>query len=191
MNQCKKDPHMRKQIYLTGFMGTGKSAVARALQKRYGFCVAEMDELLEAEQGRSISDIFEKEGEVYFRNLETSLLQRIAQKDSMVVSCGGGIVLRKENTELMKDSGTVVLLEAKPECILSRVKRNEKRPVLKGKKTVEEIETLMEERKEAYHRAADVIVQTDEKTPEEIADEIYRAVLDGKEQKSRKEHKDV
>ncbi len=159
-------------IFLIGFMGCGKSTVAACLQEQYEMQVIEMDQVIAESQEMSIPDIFEKRGEAYFRDLETALLNEMKTRGGQVVSCGGGVVLREENVDIMKESGTVVLLTAKPETILKRVMEDDGRPILKGKKTVEEIEKLMEVRREKYEKAADFIVSTDNKKIRKIAEEI-------------------
>ena len=83
-----------RNIYLIGFMGAGKSMIARALEKKTGGERVEMDERIETEQGLAITEIFEKYGESYFRNLETELLRSLTDKTDLIVSCGGGSVLR-------------------------------------------------------------------------------------------------
>ena len=87
----------KKQIYLTGFMGTGKSMILNCLHEVCGFDKIEMDEQIVQEQGMSIPEIFEKKGEEYFRNLETELVKKISAMDNIVVSCGGGTVMRQWN----------------------------------------------------------------------------------------------
>ena len=110
-----------KNIFLIGFMGVGKSAVASQLTNACGMNIIEMDQLIVEREGSSIEDIFETYGEVYFRDKESALLAEIVETKSAVVSCGGGIVLRDENVFRMKRSGKVVLLTAQPETILKRV----------------------------------------------------------------------
>lgn len=163
-----------KNIFLIGFMGTGKSTVARHMQQKYGMEIVEMDETIETREGMRISKIFEKYGEPYFRDRETALLREIEAKENVVVSCGGGVVLREENVEIMKKSGDIVLLTASPETILRRVRNDEKRPLLKGKKNVHAIRELMEARREHYEKAADMIVCVDEKQSWKVCGEIIR-----------------
>ncbi len=162
---------MKQHIFLIGFMGSGKSTVAKKLQEVLQIPLIEMDETIEQEQRMPISSIFEQHGEAFFRDLETDLLRRICQSESAVVSCGGGTVIRKENRELMK-AGSIVLLTAEPQTILNRVRYSRNRPLLEGKKTVEDIRTLMEARKSLYMKAADIMVSTDGKTPEQLTNEI-------------------
>ena len=170
----------RKQIYLTGFMGTGKSTILNYIHKKCGFVKIEMDEQIVREQGMSILDIFEKKGEEYFRNLETNLVKRISRMDEIVVSCGGGTVMRQCNVEEMKKEGTIILLTATPLTVYERVKNSHNRPLLEQNMTPEYIGKLMEARRPKYEAAADLIVQTDGRTAEEISGEIIDRLNLGK-----------
>jgi len=159
-------------IFLIGFMGTGKTTVSHEIAHKYDFKVAEMDEEIAIKEEKSIPQIFEKCGEEYFRNLETKYLEDLQSSKGKVVSCGGGAVLRKENVILMKKIGKVILLTASPDVIYERVKDDNGRPLLQGRKNLEAIKDLMEERRERYEAAADIIVHTDGKSAEEICEEI-------------------
>ena len=161
-----------KNIFLIGFMGCGKSTIARMLSEKLGVAQVEMDEVIVQEQEMSITEIFEKYGEEHFRDIETELVSRLQEKEGVVVSCGGGAVLREENRERMKASGAIVWLTAKPETILERVKHSTNRPVLNGHMNVEYIAELMEKRRGCYEDAADYMVATDGKSREEICEEI-------------------
>ena len=163
-------------IYLIGFMGAGKSTVSKELQKRLDMDIAEMDQMIVDNQGMPISDIFTKYGEDYFRDVETKTLIELKEKGSTIVSCGGGIVVREENTAHMKDNGKVVLLTATPETILERVKDSNERPILNDNMNVEFIANLMEKRREKYLAVADICVATDGKSASEICDEIISAL---------------
>ena len=125
-----------KNIFLIGFMGTGKSTVAACLSNDYGMEIIEMDQMIVEREEMSIPDIFAQKGEPYFRDAETNLLIEIQSKENAVVSCGGGVALREKNVEEMKKSGKIVLLNAKPETILERVKDDDNRPLLRGNKNV-------------------------------------------------------
>ena len=150
-------------IFLIGFMGAGKSTVARTLGEWFDMEIVEMDELISDRQRMSIPEIFEKHGEEYFRNLETNLLIELQKTSRTIISCGGGAAMRSQNVSEMKKNGYVVLLTATPKTILERVKENDDRPLLKNHKNVEYIAELMEKRREKYETAADLIVQTDKK----------------------------
>ncbi len=165
-------------IALIGFMGTGKSTIAACMHTLYGMEVVEMDSLIEKREGMSIPEIFQKYGEEHFRNLETSLLIELQGKKNVVISCGGGTPLRKKNVSIMRKTGKVVLLTAKPESILERVEENHDRPLLEGNKNVSFIEEMLKKRKDRYEAAADLIVATDGRTKEEICDEIIEKVLE-------------
>lgn len=159
-------------IVLIGFMGAGKSTIAELLRTKYRMERIEMDALIEERENMSISKIFETKGESYFRNLETALLIELQARSNAVISCGGGVPMRERNVAEMKKNGRVVLLTARPETILERVRDNHDRPLLEHKKTVEDISALMEARREKYMAAADLIIETDGKTGEEICREL-------------------
>ena len=148
----------KKQIYLTGFMGTGKSMILNCLHEVCGFDKIEMDEQIVQEQGMSIPEIFEKKGEEYFRNLETELVKKISAMDNIVVSCGGGTVMRQCNVDEMKKNGTIVLLTAEPETVYERVKGSHNRPLLEKNMNPEYIKELMEARRPKYEAAADFVI---------------------------------
>ncbi|MBQ7506462.1 MAG: type I 3-dehydroquinate dehydratase, partial [Lachnospiraceae bacterium] len=166
----------KKHIYLIGFMGAGKSTVAKELVKELGARLLEMDACIEEAEGKTIKEIFASEGEAYFRRREKEFLQALGRKEGAVVSCGGGVCKQKENVEVMKENGVIVLLRATPDTILSRVKDSHDRPLLNGHMNRDYIANLMEERKASYEAAAEVIIDTDGKTPEEICREIRSAV---------------
>ena len=161
-----------RNIFLIGFMGCGKSTMARLLSEKMNMELVEMDETIEAESNMSINQIFEKYGEAYFRDLETKLIARIAEKGGVVVSCGGGAILRIENVEMMKKNGKVIYFSATPETIYQRVRNSTNRPLLNGNMNVEYITSLMEKRISRYLAAADVTIVVDEKSKQEILDEL-------------------
>lgn len=167
---------MKKNIFLIGFMGAGKTTVARQLRDDFGMELIEMDEQIEAEQGKKISEIFAEQGEPYFRSLETELLRSLENKGNTVVSCGGGVPMREINVELMAKSGAIVYLSARPETIYVRVKDSHNRPLLEGHMDIPYIDSLMQKRLPAYLAAAHVIVDTDGKEAEKICREIVERV---------------
>lgn len=161
-------------IVLIGFMGAGKSTISAFLRDALAMDVVEMDQVIAERERMSISDIFEKHGELYFRDLETKLLVELQEKTNTVVSCGGGVALRECNVTEMKKNGKVVLLTAKPETILERVENNHDRPLLENNKTVAYIAELMEKRREKYEAAADMIIETDGKSAQKICEEMIQ-----------------
>ena len=165
-----------KNIFLIGFMGAGKSTVAKELKEKLNMKLVEMDARIEHEQGMSISKIFEKSGESHFRDIESRLILTIGDEGDTIVSCGGGVVVRPENIDYMKKSGVVVFLSASPETVYERVKDSTNRPILNGHMNVEYIAELMEKRRALYEKAADIRIETDGKNIGQICDEIIAAV---------------
>ncbi len=163
-------------IFLIGFMGAGKSTISDYLRNALAMDVVEMDQCIVERQGMSISDIFETYGEEYFRELETNLLIEMQSQSNVVISCGGGVPMRERNVAEMKKNGRVVLLTAKPETILERVKDNHDRPLLENNKTVPFIADLMEKRRAKYEAAADIVIQTDGKSELEICEELIHSL---------------
>ena len=164
---------MRKNLYLIGFMGVGKSTVGKRVAKAQGTWLMEMDETIEKEQGRKIKDIFAAEGEAYFRDLETQTLKALtADKGSKIISVGGGTPVREENRKLLRELGTVVYLRVQPETVCERLKGDTTRPLLQGDNPQEKVRTLMESRKDAYESCADLIIDVDDKDVAEIVDLI-------------------
>ena len=162
-------------IVLIGFMGAGKSTVSEYLSRKYNMDTVEMDQIIAEREKMSISDIFSVHGEEYFRNL----LIEMQAKTNTVISCGGGVPMRERNVKEMKKNGCVVLLTATPETILERVKDNHDRPLLEGNKTVSYISELMEKHREKYEAAADLIIETDGKSAQEICEELVQKMAGG------------
>ncbi|MCI8496040.1 MAG: shikimate kinase [Lachnospiraceae bacterium] len=171
---------MKYNIYLIGFMGTGKSTVSASLARLFGYEEIDTDIQIASQQNQSISEIFESQGELAFRDMETKLLQELAGEKHKIISCGGGMAMRKENVALMQQNGVVVLLTAKPETILSRVQQDKGRPILQGNMNVAYICELLQQRSPFYQDAGEIVVATDDRTPEEIAEEIKKNIKFGK-----------
>lgn len=164
--------NLKRHIFLIGFMGTGKSVVSKDLGKLMHLKVLDIDALIVETSGQSIPQIFEQKGELYFRQLETKVLQEVSELESSIISCGGGLPLKIENQEIMKKVGKVVLLTASAENIYKRVKEDNQRPLLKDNMNEKYIEDLMAKRRAAYETAANLIVETDNKNIVEICEEI-------------------
>ena len=163
-----------RNIILEGFMGSGKSTVSELLSDRLSLELMDTDACIEQTEGRSISSIFDEDGEEAFRDMETELLTMIAEDHlrDMVISLGGGMPVREENRKLLKESGKVVYLKASPETIYERVKGDTTRPLLQSADPLARIKELLDKRSAVYDEAADLIIETDGKTPEEIVSEI-------------------
>jgi shikimate dehydrogenase len=145
-----KMTELKKSIVLTGFMGTGKSAVARRLCRLTGAEFIDTDDEIEREEGMKISDIFARNGEKYFRDKESEVIRRLSGRSGSVISLGGGAVLRRENIDVLRKNAFVVRLKADIERVYKNIGSNTStRPLLAGK-SMEEAKKLLESREEAY-----------------------------------------
>lgn len=163
-----------KNIYLIGYMGVGKSAVSVYLSEIMGLEAVETDSLISEKAAMSISEIFERLGEPAFRRMESDMLGSIASHGGYIVSCGGGTPLSMKNLSLMKLSGVIVLLTASPQTVMKRLSGDHTRPLLEGVKSVDRIADMLRDRMPRYRNAADMIVDTDNISPREVAEEISK-----------------
>jgi len=141
---------MKKNIIITGFMGTGKSVVAQQLACKLKMEFIDMDRIIEERQGTSIADIFARYGEKYFRAQENKLVKELSQKENVVIATGGGTLLSSDNARILDQRGQMICLYADSQTIYNRVKRKNNRPLLKGENLLSEINRLLEERKKIY-----------------------------------------
>ncbi len=155
-------------------MGSGKSSIAACINNLTGMKTFEMDALIEEREHMTISEIFSKYGEQYFRDKETALLSELTGMENVVVSCGGGTPLREENRTILKNAGVVVWLKADANTIYERIKNAKDRPLLKDNMTEEYIRKMMESRKDKYEACAGFCIETDGLTPDEIAKLIIK-----------------
>lgn len=160
-------------IYLIGFMATGKSTVGKKLAEKLGARFVDLDGYIEEQSGKRITDIFALAGEPFFRQLEKRFLAEVSRRDGQVVACGGGIVIDGENVAVMKKAGTVVCLTASVDTILERTKGSGARPLLEtqGERRAT-VEGLLARRAPLYAGAADTCIATDALAPEEVARQI-------------------
>tara|TARA_R110000850_G_scaffold22504_28_gene66689 strand:- start:1106 stop:1660 length:555 start_codon:yes stop_codon:yes gene_type:complete len=159
----------RRNLILIGFMGTGKTTIGKQVAKSLGFRFVDTDQLISQKAGKSIPDIFEDEGEETFRELETDVLQGCAAAENQVIATGGGIVTKTTNHAILKQVGYVIWLQASPETIYDRVRRNRNRPLLQTEDPEKTIRDLMEQRVGLYEAAQDMAVTTDGLTLDETA----------------------
>jgi shikimate kinase len=164
-----------KNIVLIGFMGTGKTTVGKALSKKTGLTLVDVDLVIEEHEKRRIADIFEKDGETAFRKLEKEAIGKIASAGGQIITTGGGAVLDPENFQALKKNGLVIALEAEPETIYERVRGSRHRPLLKSGDVQSEIKRLLESRKSVYDKA-DLKFSTGGKSAQQVADEIAAAM---------------
>ena len=165
-----------KNLILEGFMGCGKSRIARSLGKDLGSKVVDTDDLIEEEQGKKIADIFADEGEEAFRDMETSVLEELARSGKdLVISLGGGMPVREENRRLLKKLGTVVYLKADADILVKRLENGvDKRPMLSGHDLKGRVEELLSAREGFYGEAADLVIDIGEDDPQTICERIIK-----------------
>lgn len=164
---------MKDNIVLIGFMGSGKTTIGMKLAHAMNYDFMDTDQYIESQSGKSIKDIFSSEGEEAFRILETSSLAELNQSlHHCILSTGGGMPLRKENAELLRQIGMVVLLKASKEVTYERLKGDKTRPLLAGENPMQNIEELLNKRMPIYEKVADVVVSTDQRTYYSIVNEI-------------------
>lgn len=172
-------------ITLVGFMGSGKTTVGIELSKMLAMEQMDVDRVIEEKMKMKVSEIFQLYGEQVFRQLESSVVEELANQENVIIFCsGGGVVLNEQNVKNLKRTGVVVWLKATPEEIFSRISEDNTRPLLKDNMSVANIESMLEGRLHLYEKAADVVIETDGKTVEqvsfEIVDQLMRCDLDGR-----------
>jgi shikimate kinase len=160
-----------KNIALTGFMGAGKSEVGRALAKKLGYTFVDLDVEIEKKNSMKINDIFSQHGENAFRDMESEVIRLVSNGDRLVIATGGGAVLRQENMDNLRKKGVVVCLSASPATIMRRLRGNADRPLLKVEDPLARIKELLALR-QSYYDKADLVVDTENKSPLQIVDEI-------------------
>lgn len=161
-------------LVLTGFMATGKTSVGRVLAKLLGMKFVDTDVLIEHSAGMKIRDIFKKYGEKKFRDVESGVIAKVAGEKGLVISTGGGVVLRHENMKALCATGIIINLKSSRKVILGRVRVNRNRPLLSQKMEIEtarEINRILKYRK-PFYAVCDFAVSTDKTTPEQAADKI-------------------
>lgn len=156
------------RIYLTGFMTSGKSTIGPILANVLGLEFFDLDREIENDERLTVVDIFEKHGEQYFRDAESKILNKLSQKDQIVVSLGGGTITNTNNFEMMKNCGKIIYLKVSPNTLYKRLRHKTDRPIFRdlvlGNNSEEDflkrIKDLLEKRRELYERA-DIIIDTE------------------------------
>ncbi|HEY5792273.1 MAG TPA: shikimate kinase [Chthoniobacterales bacterium] len=160
---------MLRNIVLIGFMGCGKSSVGRRLAGMTGHRFLDTDELIVEKRGQPISEIFAINGEAAFRDLESAELESLCGVGGIILATGGGIVLREENQARLREIGTVVWLDARPDLLFERVSRNQKRPLLQTENPRQTFDRLLNARRSIYGATADFRVDSTGLTHDETA----------------------
>ena len=165
-------------IILIGFMGCGKSSIGRHMSENYQYTLIDTDSYIEKQQKCTISEIFEKNGEEYFRQLETQCLLDLinTSDDKMIIAVGGGLPMREENRELLHKLGKVVYLRATIDTLEKRLKGDTTRPLIQGGELRQKIENLFNLRQDTYEELADLIVDTDRRSYQQITEAIRKGL---------------
>jgi shikimate kinase len=164
-------------IVLTGFMGTGKTAVGRELSRLLNMKLVDVDTEIEKSEQMTINEIFKQFGELRFREIETEMIRELSERKDVIISTGGGAVLRQENVDILRKQGIIVCLMATPETILKRTSHSSHRPLLQVEDPFGKIKELLDFRRPFYEKA-DIMIDTDGKTPRQIAEEIIDKIKD-------------
>lgn len=149
---------MSKNIILCGFMGCGKTTVGKNLQRRSGMNMIDTDAYIEKKQGMKISEIFDKYGESYFRDLEYDACCELSKKSGIIISTGGGALTFERNVQALKKNGTIVLIDVPIDTIKERLKNDTTRPLLQRPDRDKAMKDLYEKRMPLYKKAADIVV---------------------------------
>ena len=165
------EPRQIRNIALIGFMGTGKSSVARIIADQLHFNLLDTDELIETRAGKSISAIFAESGEPAFRQFEREVVAELASRKRTIISAGGGLGANAGNLVQLKEHALVVCLWASPEKIWERVKNQTHRPLLQDPDPLAKIRRLLAERGPVY-KQADVLLNTEVRSLREVAQQV-------------------
>jgi shikimate kinase len=152
---------MASNIYIVGFMGTGKTVVGKEVARQLNLRFVDLDSIIEQKEKKAISRIFAEDGEPAFRKIEKQALKEISAGKDSVISCGGGIVLDKENIRIMKETGAMVCLSARPEVIIARTRRYKHRPLLNVENPEKRIKELLEFRAPFYAQSDQTVDTSD------------------------------
>lgn len=161
-------------IVLIGMRGCGKTAVGMLLAEKLGKQFIEMDRLIVQRLGLSIPEIVDRYGWKKFRDMEEEVTYEVAKLDNIVNATGGGVVTSDKNIQALKKKGILVWLKASTDTLVKRIGNDEYRPSLTGRSLREDVEVVLAERRPIYEQAADFIIDTEGKMPEEVAEAIAK-----------------
>ncbi|QQG40670.1 MAG: shikimate kinase [Candidatus Levyibacteriota bacterium] len=159
-------------IVLIGMRGAGKTTVAKLLSKKLQKEVLETDDFIAKKAGMTIAEIVLMKGWDYFRDVETEVIADISKKDNVIISCGGGVVIRPKNIDLLKQNGKIFWLQVSVATLLNRIGHDQNRPSLTGKPQKEDMEETLKKRYTLYKNASNVSIDTEKLTKKEVAQKI-------------------
>jgi shikimate kinase len=164
-----------KTIVLIGMMGSGKTTIGKLLGEKLTLRSIDIDVIIEQNEKRTVSEIFQNEGEKYFRNIERETIKKIFTNKDLIISLGGGAFEDQLTQELLLKNSTVIYLKTSPNVILERIKNNTNRPLLKNQMTVEKIQSIILQRQKNYE-LANITILTDNKNTDKIVEEILGVI---------------
>lgn len=164
-----------KNIYLVGFMATGKTSIGRELSRRLKRDFLDLDDLIVEKEKMPITEIFRQKGEPYFRQIEKESVKEVCSRDNLIVGCGGGAVVDRENLSNLKKSGIVICLKADTDTILKRTKDNIQRPLFNIGDPRERIEELLKKR-EPFYSQSDHAIDTTNLSISQAVDKIIKII---------------
>lgn len=162
---------MKKNIVLCGFMGSGKSTIGKILSEKLGMRLIDTDSYIESKEGMTVSEIFAKYGEEYFRNAELEACRQLSSLQGCIISTGGGTLLRETNVAEIKKGGKVYFLDISPDTVLTRLRHDTTRPLLQREDKEKAVNDLMKQRMPLYKKAADHIINAEE-SPRKVCAKI-------------------
>lgn len=164
-------------IILIGFMGSGKTSVGTLLARKLSYGFMDTDQLIEKKTGKCIKEIFAAEGEDYFRKLETEVILDMKHNlQNTILSVGGGLPIQQGNAEILREIGTVIFLKAHKDTLKKRLSGDTTRPLLNGEELDKKMDCLLQSREPIYEKAAQLIINTDSKSFEELLVEILEKI---------------
>lgn len=164
----------RSSIFLIGPMGAGKSTIGRLLSSELKLVFHDSDKVIEERCGANIPWIFDKEGEQGFRDREQQVIDDLTQQSSILLATGGGAVIRPENRQYLSNRGTVVYLKASVEQQIARTERDRNRPLLREGNPKQILQNLFQQRDPLYQSIADIIIETDQRNPRWVVQELRK-----------------
>lgn len=164
-----------KTIVLIGMMGSGKTTIGKLLGEKLTLRSIDIDVVIEQNEKRTVSEIFQNEGEKYFRNIERETIEKNFTNKDLIISLGGGAFEDQLTQELLLKNSTVIYLKTSPNVILERIKNNTNRPLLKNQMTVEKIQSIILQRQKNYE-LANITILTDNKNTDKIVEEILGVI---------------